>query len=117
MGLASLVRWQWKDYDQYHQDRNNLFLHLVAVPLFWLGLVLIGVFAAGAVGWGWAVAGLLLLPVSLALQGAGHKREKKPSVPFSSPGNAMARLVVEQLVTFPRYVVSGRAWGGRSRGA
>ena len=47
--------------------------------------------------------------VSLILQGRGHRREPTPAEPFTGAGNALSRIVCEQLVTFPRFVFSG-AW-------
>jgi hypothetical protein len=45
--------------------------------------------------------------VSLALQGRGHRQEQVPPEPFTSPANAISRLLLEQWVTFPRFVLSG----------
>lgn len=109
MNLIELARWQWAGYPQYHQSRVNLAVHLVAVPLFWLGLGLI----LGAAWWAsWLAfgAGLVLLPASIALQGFGHKFEPIPAVPFSSPSDAVSRLLLEQLLSFPRFVLSLRAF-------
>ena len=108
MSPIELVRWQWRDYAEFHQDRGSMVLHLVSVPLFWFGLLLLA-------SWGGhqsktlLVLGLLACPIALALQGIGHKREALPAKPFTSPTNAIARLVTEQLVTFPRYLLSGQA--------
>jgi len=39
----NLLAWQWSDYAAKHRDRVNLLLHLVAVPLFQAGtLILVG---------------------------------------------------------------------------
>jgi hypothetical protein len=51
--------------------------------------------------------------VSVALQGRGHRQEPMPPEPFTSMGNAISRIFLEQWVTFPRFVLSGawmRAW-------
>ena len=108
MNPIRLAAWQWADYDRFHQDRGNFILHCIAVPCFWLGLIALAVgLAVGA--WWWAAVGLALVVLSLVAQGRGHRREVTPPIPFSSPGNAVARLLLEQLVTFPRFVLSGRA--------
>ena len=63
--------------------------------------------------WWLAPAGLAAMVLAVALQGRTHKRESTPPVAFRGPGDVLARLFVEQWVTFPRYVVSGelaRAW-------
>jgi hypothetical protein len=47
---------------------------------------------------------------SLALQGRGHRGETVPPVPFSSAGNALARILLEQWISFPRFVLTGAWW-------
>ncbi len=109
MGLAELAEWQWRDYPQYHQSRANLLLHVVLVPLFLLGNVAV---LAGAVvlSWPLAVGGLLLSAVAFGLQGLGHKGEPVPPVPFRGAADVAGRILLEQWVTFPRFVLSG-GWG------
>jgi hypothetical protein len=49
----------------------------------------------------------------IAAQGRGHKGEATRPVPFRGPLDVVARLFVEQWLTFPRYVLSGgfaQAW-------
>jgi hypothetical protein len=49
----------------------------------------------------------------MAVQGRGHRLEKNAPVPFRGPLDVLARIFVEQWVTFPRFVLSGgfaRAW-------
>jgi len=101
-----LLAWQWEGYARYHQSRANLLMHIVLVPLFLAGNVALVV---GAIRLDWieAVAGFALMAISMALQGRGHKIEPVPPVPFSSAGNAIARIFLEQWITFPRFVLSG----------
>jgi hypothetical protein len=57
-----------------------------------------------------AVAGVV---ASMVVQGVGHKREPVPPEPFQGPFDFVSRLVCEQWITFPRFVLSGgwaRAW-------
>ncbi len=106
MRLAELAAWQARDYGQYHQSRRNLLVHIVAVPLFLVGNAL----ALGALlvqAWGLALGALALSLAAFAAQGVGHKGEAIPPVPFHGVGNAVARILVEQWVTFPRFVLSG----------
>lgn len=110
MTIIELARTQWADYGTYHQSRLNRAIHLVAVPLFWAGLALLAVALATAQARTLAV-GLALLPVSLGLQAFGHGLEPVPAVPFTSAANAVARLLLEQLVSFPRYLLSLRVFG------
>jgi hypothetical protein len=107
-----LFRWQWADYTRFHQSRANLLLHIVIVPVFLLGNVALVAALFQRSAW-LALGGIAAMGVSLAVQGRGHGMEANPSVPFSSPFNAVSRLVLEQWVTFPRFVLSGgwlRAW-------
>ena len=106
MGISQLLRWQWDGYPKYHQSRPNLLVHIVAVPLFLIGtIVLLGAIAQQS---------LLLLAVAVAcivvavaLQGRGHRLEPVPPEPFTGPLNFVSRLFFEQWVTFPRFVLSG----------
>lgn len=114
MPVIQLLRWQWTGYSRYHQSRANLLLHLAVVPLFLAGNVFLLV--ALALGWWVGVAiSLAAMVLSVALQGRGHGQEAVPPEPFTSPLNAVLRIVLEQWVTFPRFVLSGgwrRAWRG-----
>lgn len=106
---GGLLRWQWDGYSVYHQSKLNLWLHIVAVPAFLVGNVLM-VLALLQGAWLAAFGWLVFSVMAFALQGVGHKRESNPSVPFSSPANAAARILLEQWVTFPRFVLSGGWW-------
>lgn len=92
-------------------------LHLLAVPLFILAFLLIvtGVFGLSFVNFAIGIVGLL---AALGLQRHGHTLEKQASEPFSGRKDAVSRLLVEQFVTFPRFLLSGgwwRAWRERHR--
>jgi hypothetical protein len=99
-----LLSWQWQLYPAGHADRWNLVLHVLSAPLFVLGTV--ALLAAPFAGARFAWFGLAL-PIALLMQALGHRRERTPPVPFRGPGDAALRLVVEQWITFPRYVASG----------
>ncbi|MCY1426620.1 hypothetical protein D9M71_424430 [compost metagenome] len=92
-------------------------LHLIAVPLFILGvlLVLSGLFALDL---GQLAVGIIALIAGLGLQRQGHRLEAEQPEPFANRKDAIGRLLVEQFVTFPRFVLSGawwRAWRDRHR--
>lgn len=107
MSPAGLLRWQWEGYPRFHRSRANLLIHIVAVPVFLLGnAALIVTLLMGA--WMAAAAALAVMVVSMALQGRGHKREEVPPEPFTGPANALARIFLEQWITFPRFVLSGK---------
>ncbi|HEV2112386.1 MAG TPA: Mpo1-like protein [Gammaproteobacteria bacterium] len=106
MTLPELLRWQWQGYAGYHRNRNNLLLHIFAVPLFWLGTVLL-VMGLTGLAWRPLTAGAVCIVVSMAVQGRGHKFELTPPAPFTGPWNFIGRLFFEQWITFPRFVLSG----------
>jgi hypothetical protein len=106
MSISELLRWQWSGYPTYHGSRANLLIHIVVVPLFLVGnIALIVALIQRSLLLG--VLSVLAVVVSVALQGRGHRQEKNPPEPFTSPANAVSRIFLEQWVTFPRFVVSG----------
>lgn len=110
-----LHQWQYADYGDNHRSALNLWLHIVTVPLFWLGLAAV-VVAAVQASWGWlALAGVLLL-AAFAAQGFGHSGERKAPVPFLGLLDFVSRFLVEQLVTFPRFVLAGGWWKNLRQG-
>jgi hypothetical protein len=94
------------DYPRFHKNRTNLLLHIVVVPLFVLGVVY-AVVAAFQGRWFAALLSLLLPVFSLAVQGAGHKKEPNPPLPFDGPGEFLTRIFTEQFYGFPKFVLSG----------
>ena len=78
MSVSELLRWQWNGYPRYHRSRFNLLLHIVVVPLFLLGNVVL-VVALAQRSWLAALAGAAAMLVSVALQGHGHRAEAHPS--------------------------------------
>jgi len=112
MSVSELLRWQWAGYPRYHQSRVNLLLHIIVVPVFLLGNIALVAGIARA-SWGMGAGGAISMVTSMALQGLGHRREPVPPEPFTSGLNALLRILCEQWVTFPRFVVSGgwyHAW-------
>jgi phage terminase small subunit len=112
---ARLLSWQWTDYSAKHRDRGNLLLHIVVVPVFQLGTLAL-IYGAVAGRLGVAVLGVAAMVVSIVAQGRGHRRERETPVPFSGTDDVVTRLLVEQWVTFPRFVLSGQ-WYRNLRGA
>lgn len=83
-----------------------MLIHIVAVPLFVVGVV--------AIGWSlvqgaWLAAGVWVAApvVSLVLQKRGHMLEPVPSEPFTGPGNFVVRIFSEQFFRFWKYVFLG----------
>lgn len=103
---AAFLAMQWNSYPGTHRTRINLWLHIVFVPLFLVGnLLLVGGLATQT--WTPVVAGTAATITSIALQGHGHRHEAVAPEPFTGTGNAMARILAEQWVTFPRFLLSG----------
>jgi hypothetical protein len=87
----------------------------LTVPLFMAGTlaVVAAPFVSAKLGFG-----VLAMALAVGLQGRTHKGEHKPPEPFAGPIDVVARLFVEQWVTFPRFVLSGGfglAWRGGPR--
>jgi hypothetical protein len=110
-----LTTWQWSNYETFHRHRGNLLLHIVTVPMFWAGLVglvtsLVRLRPLDALG------SFVFMLLPLVIQGVGHKREGNPPIPFLGPLDLLSRFFVEQMVTFPRFLLTG-GWrknlGGR----
>ena len=94
------------EYNNAHSDGRNLLIHIVAVPVFMVGLCTTAFeLASGRIAAGTL---LLLLPIaSLALQGTGHKRERIPPAPFRGPTDFVRRIFLEQFYRFWRFLFSG----------
>ncbi|MFO0724770.1 MAG: Mpo1-like protein [Myxococcota bacterium] len=102
----NLVEWQWSTYARNHRDPRNLLIHLVAVPGFGIGLVG-GLLAIGFDLVWLGLSGFGLTAVCFVLQAVGHRLEAEPPIPFDGPGDAIARILTEQFLTFWRYLASG----------
>ena len=108
---GGLLKWQWSLYPDAHQDRRNLALHVATAPLFELGTL--ALIVSPVAGWPLAAAGALGMLTAVVAQGRGHKLEAVAPAPFRGAADVAARLFVEQWITFPRFVLSGRfarAW-------
>jgi len=101
-----LLKWQLESYDQFHQSPKNLLIHVLTVPLFWLGLILalVAIFTGFRISMLIAAVPCLLLP--LIAQGIGHKLEAKAPIPFLSVTDFASRFCAEQLVTFPKWFLT-----------
>ncbi|HVY84127.1 MAG TPA: Mpo1-like protein [Caulobacterales bacterium] len=112
MPLGRIVSDQIADYPRVHRSRTILKIHLLAVPMFWAGLIAL-LIAAITTTLSAALVGAALLVLSIALQGWAHAQEPEKPAPFKSPLEFLIRITTENLYVFPRYVLSGawrRAW-------
>ena len=83
MTFKELVAWAWQETPPVHENRTNLLIHLVAVPAFVIGhlMVVIGIF--GLAGWV-VMLGVGLVVISLILQKRGHALERQEVYAFAS---------------------------------
>jgi hypothetical protein len=113
MTFGELLSWAWTETPPIRQNRTNLLLHIVAVPMFvFAHMLLLG---ALFTTWWLAIAGVALIAVSLWLQKIGHPLEQQPVIPFESRGDFVRRLYAEQFINFWRFLFSGR-WYAALRG-
>jgi hypothetical protein len=112
---GGIIVWQHQHYPEFHGNRGNLILHVLTVPIFQAGTLLL---STGPLWGPWwlSLIGLGAMAGAMVTQGRGHAREKNPPVPFAGPIDIAARIFGEQWLNFPRYVLSGgfgRAWRGQ----
>jgi uncharacterized membrane protein YGL010W len=105
MTFGELVVWAWSETPPVHKSAVNLIIHIIAVPLFVLGHLLL--LAAIVLGWWFATVGGLSIIVSFALQGYGHSVEKQKVPAFTGPRDFLRRLYAEQFCNFWRFLFSG----------
>ena len=115
MNLAQLIERQWSDYADHQRNRNNLLIHLVTVPVFWvamfeaLGALLLapvpGVHSLRMLFWATVMAG-----GAVAAQAIGNSLENKPPEPARNALEFAQRALLEQAFTFPRFLLSGKWW-------
>ena len=109
-----LLRWQWAGYARFHRNPTNLWIHIFTEPLFVAGALGIAI-AALWLSWRLAAASAVAVAAAIVLQGRGHALEQNPPEPFLGAGDFVRRLIAEQFVTFPRFLLSGgwrRSLGG-----
>ena len=106
MSFPELVSWAWRETPPVHKNGTNLLIHIVAVPLFVFGHILI---VAGILINPWfLVAAVLSIVVSLAGQKIGHSLERNQVPPFTGAADFSRRLYAEQFCNFWRFLFSGR---------
>ncbi len=106
MSFSELVAWAWRETPPVHRNPKNLVIHIVAVPLFVLGHALV---LGGALASGWlAVAGVLCIFVSVAVQGFGHSLKGQHVPPFTGWRDFLRRLYAEQFYNFWRFLFTGQ---------
>lgn len=106
MNADRLLQRQWSGYSAAHQNKTNLLLHIIAVPLFMIATVS-GLYALVRLSFFAVVLSVLCFTVSLIMQGRGHTLEPIQPEPFKSGVDFACRILAEQWMTFPRFVLTG----------
>ena len=112
MTFAELLNQQWSGYPERHQNKVNLLIHIVTVPLVWIaGIQMVGSLLLMLSGLGalkimvWAV---ILIAVALFAQSHGNSMEAVKPAPFGNWKDFAMNAAAEQFVTFPRFVLTGQ---------
>ncbi|MEJ2529776.1 MAG: terminase [Gammaproteobacteria bacterium] len=107
MNIFEITKQQWIDFSTYHASRRNLIIHLFAVPTFIIGLIL---FVYGLVNLGLieTLDAILIMAISLGVQSYGHSNEEVRSSSFAGPIDALTRILLEQLINYPRFLLTGK---------
>lgn len=100
----NLHQWQFETYSEFHQNPVNQKIHIVFVPIFWLGSFLLIYFLYTEPRFFWIGLGMMLS--ALVAEGIGHKKETKDPIPFLGPLDFVSRFFMEQFVTYPRWFFS-----------
>ena len=106
------MAWQWSKYPASHRSRRILLVHALTAPLFMAGTLVFLASPFTRTFW-FAVVGLGLMLLVMAVQGRTHRLEAVKPAPFRGPQDVIQRFFVEQWATFPRYVLTGgfaQAW-------
>ena len=107
MNIFETTRQQWHDFGNYHASRINLIIHVFAVPTFIIGIML---FVYGLVNLRLieTLDAVLIMAISLGIQSYGHSNEEIRSAPFAGPIDALTRILIEQLINYPRFLLTGK---------
>ena len=106
MNIIELIKWQSEGYAKFHRSKLNLWIHILAVPTFIIAFfsLIESVLTMDALQF---LYSFLLTIVAIVLQGIGHSKEVHPPEKFTGPVNTITRILLEQLYTFPKFVLSG----------
>lgn len=112
MNFAEVLDKQWSDYSERHQNKVNLLIHIVTVPLVWIAAIqVIGallLMLTGVGGFTILVWAAILIAIALFAQSHGNSMEAVKPAPFGDWKGFAINAAAEQFVTFPRFVVTGQ---------
>ncbi len=106
MSFPDLLSWAWRETPPVHKNATNLLIHLIAVPLFVIGHILL--IAGIVLDPRLLIAAPLCILASLWLQKFGHSLERNPPIPFTGSHDFIRRLYAEQFCNFWRFLLSGQ---------
>ena len=92
-------------YENFHQNKKNLLIHILTVPVFILGNLSMaialfqGELLLAVLSFGVAMAGL-------GIQAKSHRLEPNKVAPFLGALDFFKRIYTEQFITFPTYLIS-----------
>ncbi len=104
VSFTELVTWAWRETSPVHRSRTNLLIHIIAVPLFVLGHVLL---IASVIDPWLLVGAVLSIVISLTAQKYGHSLEHHQVHAFTGAPDFLRRLYAEQFCNFWRFLFSG----------
>jgi hypothetical protein len=106
MSFPELLACAWRETPRVHKNDLNLLIHIIAVPLFVFGHVLL---VAGIFINPWLLVGaFVIIVVSLVAQTIGHSLEQTQLATFAGPGDLLRRVYAEQFCNFWRFLFSGQ---------
>jgi hypothetical protein len=106
MSFPELLAWAWRETSPVHKNSTNLLIHIIAVPLFVFGHVLL---VAGIFINPWLLVGAFVsIVVCLVAQKIGHSREQTQVAAFAGTVDLLRRVYAEQFCNFWRFLFSGQ---------
>lgn len=106
MNIIELIKWQSEGYTKFHKSKLNLWVHILAVPIFIIAFFSLVISAFNFNGLQFLFS-LMLIIISIVSQGIGHSKEVYAPEKFTGPVNAITRILLEQFYTFPKFVLNG----------
>lgn len=107
MNFDEMMKQQWNSYGKFHKSRLNLLIHMVAVPFCLIGVVN---FAGSMVrlSIGGMISSAIIAALAFGAQLFGHTQEEFSDEPMTDVKESATRILLEQCVTFPKYVLTGQ---------
>ena len=105
LNLKHQLARQWREYPDTHQSRFNIVIHVISVPIFMLASYLV-VCSVCQLSLEKLAIGISLIVGVISLQGFGHSLEHHKAKSFRGAGDFFTRILLEQWITFPRFILA-----------